>query len=75
MYALICKAIKVTPLISCRYMQSTEAQDVIEHYERMLELLNAFKNDVYKEWTAGVDEACSFNLKQPLIKRKEVCTR
>lgn len=27
--------------------------------------------DIYKEWIAGVDEACSFNLNQPLVTRNE----
>lgn len=27
--------------------------------------------EIYKEWIAGVDEACSFNLNQPLITRNE----
>jgi len=27
--------------------------------------------ELYKEWIAGVDEACSFNLNQPLITRNE----
>jgi dynein heavy chain len=26
---------------------------------------------MYEEWVAGVDDACSFNLAQPLIKRNE----
>lgn len=26
---------------------------------------------MYEEWLAGVDEACSFNLSQPLISRNE----
>lgn len=27
--------------------------------------------DVYQDWIAGVDEACSFNLNRPLISRNE----
>ena len=30
-----------------------------------------FEKEMYEEWLAGVDEACSFNLNQPLISRNE----
>ena len=30
-----------------------------------------FEKEVYDEWVAGVDEACSFNLAQPLLTRNE----
>ena len=30
-----------------------------------------FEKEMYDEWLAGVDEACSFNLSQPLINRSE----
>ena len=30
-----------------------------------------FEKEMYDEWLAGVDEACSFNLNQPLISRSE----
>lgn len=52
-------------------MESQEAKDVFEHYDKMLELLSEFEKQVYDEWTAGVDEACSFNLAQALITRNE----
>ncbi len=52
-------------------MESQEAKDVYEHFEKMLELIGGFEKQVYDEWTAGVDEACSFNLNQPLITRNE----
>lgn len=52
-------------------MESPEAKDVFDHYEKMLELLGGFEREVYEEWVAGVDEACSFNLAQPLINRSE----
>ena len=52
-------------------MENQEAKEVYEHYEKMLELLGDFDKQVYDEWTAGVDEACNFNLAQPLINRNE----
>ena len=50
-------------------MESQETKDVYDHYDKMLELIGEFEQKVYEEWTAGVDEACSFNLNQPLITR------
>ena len=55
------------PTIRC--MESQETKDVYDHYDKMLELIGEFEQKVYEEWTAGVDEACSFNLNQPLITR------
>jgi len=34
-------------------------------------LCGSFEANVYQRWVAGVDEACSFNLAQPLIVRNE----
>jgi len=31
----------------------------------------SFEMKIYQRWVAGVDEACSFNLAQPLIVRNE----
>ena len=31
----------------------------------------SFEKKIYEQWVAGVDEACSFNLAQPLIVRSE----
>ena len=52
-------------------MESQETKDVYDHYDKMLELIGEFEQKVYEEWTAGVDEACSFNLNQALITRNE----
>ena len=52
-------------------MESQETKDVYDHYDKMLELIGQFERKVYDEWTSGVDEACSFNLNQPLITRNE----
>jgi len=32
---------------------------------------SSFEKKIYQRWVAGVDEACSFNLAQPLIVRNE----
>ena len=34
-------------------------------------LFCSFEKKIYERWVAGVDEACSFNLAQPLIVRNE----
>lgn len=52
-------------------MESEEAKLVFTKYEEMLQLLSNWDQEIYKEWIAGVDEACSFNLNQPLITRNE----
>ena len=52
-------------------MESQETMDVYDHYEKMMEVIGHFEQKVYEEWTGGVDEACSFNLNQPLITRNE----
>ncbi|XP_064623162.1 dynein beta chain, ciliary-like [Lineus longissimus] len=52
-------------------MEGKEALIVYEKYDEMMALLSKYDGQVYDEWTAGVDEACSFNLAQPLITRNE----
>ena len=32
---------------------------------------SSFDRNIYQRWLAGVDEACSFNLAQPLVVRNE----
>ncbi|KAJ8318719.1 LOW QUALITY PROTEIN: hypothetical protein KUTeg_003810 [Tegillarca granosa] len=52
-------------------MQGEDAKLVFTKYEEMLQLLNQWDQQIYNEWTAGVDEACNFNLNQPLLQRNE----
>ncbi|WAR03796.1 DYHC-like protein [Mya arenaria] len=52
-------------------MDSENAKLVFTKHQEMLDLLAKWDQDLYKEWIAGVDEACSFNLNQPLINRNE----
>ncbi|XP_013068368.2 dynein beta chain, ciliary [Biomphalaria glabrata] len=52
-------------------MQSEHAQQVYKKYDEMMALLAQWDQQVYNDWTKGVDEACNFNLKQPLITRNE----
>ncbi|KAK6170907.1 hypothetical protein SNE40_019193 [Patella caerulea] len=50
-------------------MDTEEAHLVFTKYEQMMKLLALWDQQEYKEWTAGVDDACSFNLSQPLVTR------
>ncbi|GFN78401.1 dynein heavy chain 9, axonemal, partial [Plakobranchus ocellatus] len=52
-------------------MDSERAKLVFTKYEEMMTLLGQWDQEVYSDWTKGVDEACSFNLKQPLLTRNE----
>ena len=40
-------------------------------YEQMVEIIQLYKGEQYKEWTDKVDEDCKFNLSQPLLTRNE----
>ncbi|XP_013396327.1 dynein beta chain, ciliary isoform X2 [Lingula anatina] len=52
-------------------MEGEAAKKMKTKYEQMLALLEKFEKQMYDEWTAGVNEACSFNLAQPLLTRNE----
>ena len=52
-------------------MKGPDARDVFTHYETMMRLLSEFESAEYAQWLDGVDEACSFNLAQPLLKRND----
>nr|KAG5690881.1 hypothetical protein BaRGS_028913 [Batillaria attramentaria] len=52
-------------------MESEEAKMVFVKYEEMMNLLAEWDKQVFEEWMKGVDEACSFNLSQPLLSRNE----
>ena len=40
-------------------------------YEQMVEIIQLYKGEQYKERTDKVDEDCQFNLSQPLLTRNE----
>ncbi|XP_062567134.1 dynein beta chain, ciliary-like [Saccostrea cucullata] len=54
-----------------RCMEEEAAKLVFVKYEEMCNLLGQWDEEIYKEWEAGVSEACSFNLSQPLVVRDE----
>ncbi|GAB1599188.1 dynein beta chain, ciliary [Argonauta hians] len=44
---------------------------IFKKYEEMMNLLSEFEDQQYSEWARTVDEACCFNLSQPLLSRNE----
>lgn len=46
-----------------------ETKLIYQKYDEMLELLRSYREKVYQQWVARVDEDCHFNLGQPLIQR------
>ncbi|XP_036766314.2 dynein axonemal heavy chain 17 [Manis pentadactyla] len=50
-------------------MSSAEAKLIYQKYDEMMELLRRYREEVYQQWVAGADQACHFNLGQPLIRR------
>ncbi|KAK3590847.1 hypothetical protein CHS0354_024585 [Potamilus streckersoni] len=50
-------------------METPEAKLVFTKYEEMLVLLSKWDEQIFKDWVSHVDEACSFNLNQPLLTR------
>lgn len=53
-------------------MSSTEAKLIYQKYDEMMELLRSYRERIYRQWVAGVDQDCHFNLGQPLIRRDPV---
>jgi len=50
-------------------MQSDSAEAIYRKYDQMESLISKFEENVYAEWVATVDEACNFNMNQPVLKR------
>lgn len=53
-------------------MSSVEAKLIYQKYDEMVELLRRYRERIYQQWAAGVDQDCHFNLGQPLIQRDPV---
>merc|ERR1712019_20210 len=52
-------------------MHSDSAEAIYRKYDQMESLISKFEENVYAEWVATVDEACNFNMNQPILKRDE----
>ncbi|KAF6298410.1 dynein axonemal heavy chain 17 [Rhinolophus ferrumequinum] len=50
-------------------MSSVEAKLIFQKYAEMMELLRKYRERIYQQWVARVDQDCHFNLGQPLIQR------
>ncbi|XP_058902457.1 dynein axonemal heavy chain 17 isoform X5 [Kogia breviceps] len=53
-------------------MSGVEAKLIYQKYDEMVELLRRYRERIYQQWVAGVDQDCHFNLGQPLIQRDPV---
>lgn len=52
-----------------RVMSSPEAKLIYQKYDEMMDLLRKYREKIFQDWVAGVDQDCDFNLGQPLIQR------
>lgn len=53
-------------------MTCPEAAVVLAKYDRMMDLLNRFENEMFTSWAASVPDQCEKNLKLSLLTRKAV---
>ena len=51
-------------LITNPILESEEAKLVFAKYEQMVEIIQLYKGEQYKQWTDKVDEDCQFNLRR-----------
>uniref|UniRef100_A0A3Q4HYI4 Dynein heavy chain 11, axonemal-like n=1 Tax=Neolamprologus brichardi TaxID=32507 RepID=A0A3Q4HYI4_NEOBR len=62
-----------TPRFSCRILRvclpldCAEAQDVLQRCEHVLEVLDQRDEEMFLEWTEGLEEICETHLKEPLL--------
>ncbi|XP_014188533.2 dynein beta chain, ciliary [Haplochromis burtoni] len=48
-------------------LDCAEAQDVLQRCERVLEVLDQRDEEMFLEWTEGLEEICETHLKEPLL--------
>lgn len=53
-------------------MTCPEAAVVLAKYDRMMDLLNKFENEMFTSWATSVPDQCEKNLKLSLLTRKAV---
>uniref|UniRef100_A0A673VKH9 Dynein axonemal heavy chain 17 n=1 Tax=Suricata suricatta TaxID=37032 RepID=A0A673VKH9_SURSU len=53
-------------------MSSMEAKLIYQKYDKLMELLRSYRRKIYRQWVAGVDQHCHFNLEQPLVRRDPI---
>lgn len=50
-----------------RPLGSAEADDVLQKCERVLEVLDQHDEELFSEWTEGLEDICQTHLKEPLL--------
>lgn len=53
--------------ISSRPLGSAEADDVLQKCQHVLEVLDQHDEELFSEWTEGLQEICETHLKDPLL--------
>lgn len=53
--------------LSSRPLDCAEAEDVLQRCERVLEVLDQRDEEMFLEWTEGLEEICETHLKEPLL--------
>lgn len=54
-------------LISISPLGCTEADDVLQKAEYVLESLDQLDEQLFSDWTVGLEEICQSHLKEPLL--------
>uniref|UniRef100_A0A4W6EXC9 Dynein axonemal heavy chain 11 n=1 Tax=Lates calcarifer TaxID=8187 RepID=A0A4W6EXC9_LATCA len=55
------------PSLPSRPLGSAEADDVLHKCEHVLEILDQQDEELFSEWTEGLEEICQIHLKEPLL--------
>lgn len=55
------------PPIPSRPLGCAEADDVLQKCEHVLEVLDQHDEELFSEWTEGLEEICQTHLKEPLL--------
>lgn len=55
------------PALSSRPLGSAESDDVLQKCERVLEALDQHDEELFSEWTKGLEEICHSHLQEPLL--------
>lgn len=54
-------------LVSVRPLGCAEVDDVLQKCEHVLESLDQLDEQLFSEWTVGLEETCQSHLKEPLL--------
>lgn len=57
----------VFPPLCSRPLGSAQADDVLHKCERVLVVLDQHDEELFSEWTEGLEEICQTHLKEPLL--------